>query len=123
MKHSIRDLAAMLAAGAAVVLGCTACGGVAVEADYPVTEYDDYPPDGYIATTEPVYFEGHPTYYYRGRWFYRDGGHWHHYDHEPAHLQQWRSRARPERRYYEPRGFGPPRRSRGPSQDGRRRSR
>jgi hypothetical protein len=67
----------------AVALGATlmciaGCGGVEVTGEYPAGYYDDYPPDAYIATTEPVYFEGHAAYWYGGRWFYRDGARWGH---------------------------------------------
>jgi hypothetical protein len=79
-------------------MGCD----VGVGADYPGAYYDGYPPDAYIATTEPVYFEGHASYWYGGRWYYRDGGRWGHYDREPPALYQRRSAAPPMRRSYEP---------------------
>jgi len=71
--------------------------------------YDDYPPDAYIATTEPVYFEGHASYWYGGRWYYREARSWRHYDREPTALYQHRSQAAPRRHNYEPsraRGVG-----------------
>ena len=68
---------------------------------YPAGYYDDYPPDAYIATTEPVYFEGRAAYWYGGRWYYRDGGRWGHYDREPPALYQRRMQAPPVRRTYE----------------------
>jgi hypothetical protein len=68
----------------------------------PVIGYDDYPPDAYIATTAPVYFEGRPMYWYGNRWSYREGGHWNHYDREPAGLYQRRMQGPPVRRAYEP---------------------
>ena len=63
---------------------------------------DDYPPDAYIATTAPVYFEGRPMYWYGNRWSYREGGRWNHYDREPAGLYQRRMQGPPVRRTYEP---------------------
>jgi hypothetical protein len=51
-----------------------------------------FPPAEYIATAEPVYYEGHPAYWYGGRWYYRNGGVWGHYDAEPAYLRDWRGR-------------------------------
>ena len=91
---------AMLAA----VAGC----GVQMGADYPAGYYDDYPPDAYIATTEPFYYEGHPTYWYGGRWYFRDGARWQRYDREPSALYQRRVQAAPMRRAYEPSRMGRP---------------
>ena len=68
----------------------------------PMIGYDDYPPDGYVATTAPVYFEGRPVYWYGNRWSYREGVHWNHYDREPAGLYQRRMQGPPVRRNYEP---------------------
>ena len=45
-----------------------------------------YPPDAYIATAAPVYYEGRPAYWYGGRWYYRDGGRWGYYRNEPSYL-------------------------------------
>jgi hypothetical protein len=89
-----------LAALALASAGCT----VGAYDDYP-GEYppgaDDYPPDAYIATTEPVYFDGHASYFYGGRWFYRDGGRWSSYQHEPAELARHRAAGPPVRHSYE----------------------
>lgn len=49
-----------------------------------------YPPATYVATTEPVYYQGRPTYWYRDRWYYRDGGGWRSYPEEPRALNQQR---------------------------------
>jgi hypothetical protein len=68
---------------------------------YPVRVYEDYPPDAYVVTTEPVYFEGRATYWYGGRWYYRDGGRWGHYEREPRVLYERRREAPPERHTYE----------------------
>lgn len=68
----------------------------------PIIGYGDYPPDGYIATTEPVYFEGRPAYWYGNQWYYREGGRWNHYDREPAALYQRRMQGPPVRHTYEP---------------------
>ena len=73
----------------------------------PESPSDSYPPDGYIATTEPVYYEGHATYWYGGNWYYRDGNRWSHYDREPPALQQRRMQAAPVRRSYTPSGTSP----------------
>lgn len=81
-----------------VAAGCAV--GFEAGAEYPV--YDDYPSDAFIATTEPVYFEGRATYWYGGRWWYRDGRRWGHYDREPPNLYQRRISAPPRRRMYEP---------------------
>jgi hypothetical protein len=60
------------------------------------------PPPEYIATTEPVYYEGHPAYWYGGHWFWRDEhGGWGHYDHEPPFLADRRGHSPPVRRSWE----------------------
>jgi hypothetical protein len=71
--------------------------------------YDgDYPPDAYIATTEPFYFDGRPVYWYHDHWYYRSGGGWRHYDREPPALQQRRLAGAPARRNFEPGWRGRP---------------
>ena len=64
---------------------------------YPENSADDgdYPPDDFIATTEPVYYDGHPAYWYHNRWFYRDGSRWSSYAHEPPALAQRRAESGP----------------------------
>jgi hypothetical protein len=97
--------AAAFGATALLMVGTTACeveGGPV----YPAGYYDDYPPDSFIATTEPFYFEGHAAYWYGNRWYYRDGNHWGHYDREPAGLAQRRMQGGPRRRTYEARPAG-----------------
>jgi hypothetical protein len=60
------------------------------------------PPPEYIATTEPVYYEGHAAYWYGNHWAWRDEhGAWNHYDHEPAALAERRTHAAPVRRSWE----------------------
>jgi hypothetical protein len=49
-----------------------------------------YPSDAFIATEDPVYYDGYPTYYYGGRWYYRNGGRWSYYRSEPGYLRQYR---------------------------------
>lgn len=57
------------------------------------------PPPEYIATTEPVYYEGHAAYWYGNHWFWRDEhGAWNHYDREPAFLADRRAHFAPVRR-------------------------
>ena len=90
------------AVGIGTMLVATAGCGLEVGATLPGMGYDDYPPDGYIATTEPVYFEGRPSYWYGNRWYYREGGRWNHYEREPHGLYQRRMQAPPVRRTYEP---------------------
>ena len=56
-------------------------------------EYDyGYPPDSYIATATPIYYEGYPSYYWGGHWYRREGARWHYYHSEPAYLSGWRYR-------------------------------
>jgi hypothetical protein len=87
----------------AVALSLAAVGcGVEVGAAYPDSDPGGYPPDAYIATTEPVYYGGFATYWYGDRWYYRDsGGRWNHYDREPGPLAQRRAAGAPVRRTYE----------------------
>lgn len=59
------------------------------------------PPNDFIATTQPVYFEGHAAYWFRDRWMFRDGGAWRSYREEPAFLRERRGpRYEPVRQFY-----------------------
>src|SRR5450432_4442561 len=91
----IRNIA--LTFGLVAITGCDA----EVEADYPQAGYYDYPPDEYVVTTEPIYYEGRATYWYGGRWYYREGGRWGYYNREPAYLSQHRYGAGAMRSGYE----------------------
>jgi hypothetical protein len=96
MRHIGMFVTVLLGVGA--MAGCSVGG-----AGYPARGYDDYyPTDAYIATTEPVYFEGRPAYWYGGRWYYQNGRRWNHYEREPPALYQRRIRAPLMRRTYEP---------------------
>jgi hypothetical protein len=106
----LRTLARCFAVGAALVM-TTGCG-VEVGASYPGIDVG-FPPDAIVATTEPVYFDGHASYLYGGRWYYRDGNRWSHYDHEPPALAQRRVQAPPRQRTYEPRRVARPAVARG----------
>jgi hypothetical protein len=65
------------------------------------------PPAEYIASTEPVYYEGHASYWYGNHWYWHDEhGAWNHYDHEPAALAERRGRAAPARRSWVQHGGG-----------------
>jgi hypothetical protein len=76
---------ATLGSLALTVLGTTGCYGDA----YGDPAY--YPSDAYMATEDPVYYDGQPTYYYGGLWYYRNGGGWSYYRSEPGYLRQYRS--------------------------------
>lgn len=54
--ESLRGTAIALALSSTLLV--TAGCGVEFGAAYPIGYDDGYPPDGYIATTEPVYFRG-----------------------------------------------------------------
>ncbi len=71
----------------AVVLFSSCFGTVGVYSDY-----DGYPPEGYIATATPVYYQGYPSYYYGGRWYWREGSAWRVYRDEPVYLRDYRAR-------------------------------
>lgn len=59
------------------------------------------PPPEYIATTEPVYYEGHAAYWYGDHWYWHDAhGAWNHYDHEPALLANRRMHSPPARFHF-----------------------
>jgi hypothetical protein len=94
---------ATMACAVSLVATVVATSGCWLEgrAVYAGPVYEDYPPDAYIATTEPVYYEGHASYWYGGRWYYRDGGRWGRYDREPRVLYDRRREAPPGRRTYE----------------------
>ena len=122
LANAVREATRLLrrvgrASGLAALLVTNQACGLEVEAAYPSGAYDDYPPDAYIAATEPVYFEGHAAYWYGNRWYYRDGGRWGHYDREPAFLYQRRLQGVPRQRVYEPNrgGRGRPAGRAGPS--------
>jgi hypothetical protein len=58
-----------------------------------------YPPPSYVATVDPVFYDGHAVYWYGGHWAYRDGvGRWSYYRSEPAFLARRRGVAGPPRR-------------------------
>jgi hypothetical protein len=49
------------------------------------------PPAPYIASYEPIYYNGFAHYWYRDRWYYRDHGAWRGYEREPAFLHDHRA--------------------------------
>ena len=49
-----------------------------------------YPSDAYMATEDPVYYDGQANYYYNGLWYYRNGGNWNYYHSEPGYLRNYR---------------------------------
>jgi hypothetical protein len=100
MTGFLRALVCVVAVGG-VVLVLSACDVGVEGADYPVA-YGGYP-DGCIATTDPVYYNGYPSYWCGGSWYFRgEGGRWGHYDREPRELGERRMRGAPPRRNYEP---------------------
>lgn len=48
------------------------------------------PPPDFVATTDPVYYDGHADYWYNDQWYYYDGGAWQVYATEPGYLMDWR---------------------------------
>jgi hypothetical protein len=63
-------------------------------------EISVHPPAFYVATTAPVYYEGHASYWYGNRWHYREGGEWRSYHDEPSHLREHREHHESARQYY-----------------------
>ena len=54
------------------------------------------PDDAYIATAEPVYYNGAAHYWYRNHWYYRNGRSWAGYGgREPGYLHDYRFRTWP----------------------------
>jgi hypothetical protein len=80
MKRSILWFAACAA------LPFVAVAGYATDANAQVN-----PPSEWVASYEPVYFNGFPHYLYRDHWYYRDHGAWRGYDHEPPFLHDRRA--------------------------------
>jgi hypothetical protein len=78
-----------LAAGGLLAVGLSGVAGCYAEAygGAPAS----YPSASFVATEEPIYYNGQASYYYGGRWFYRDGGRWGFYRSEPSYLRQYRS--------------------------------
>jgi hypothetical protein len=66
--------------------------GIKIELRFPTPEF--------IATTAPVYYQGHAAYWYGDRWYYRDGGNWRAYDDEPHELRDYREHHDRQRYYY-----------------------
>ena len=58
------------------------------------------PPAAFVATAEPVYFEGRPAYWWGGRWYWRERGAWRYYHEEPVYLREWRGRRVPGHVFY-----------------------
>lgn len=59
-----------------------------------------FPTPEFIATTPPVFFEGHAAYWFGGRWYFRDGRAWRYYREEPSFLRERRMHHEPERHFY-----------------------
>ncbi len=86
--HPIVTTFAKLVTGgslALAMLGTTGCYGEIYGGDPAY-----YPSDGFVATQDPVYYDGQATYFYGNRWYYRNNGGWSYYRSEPAYLRQYR---------------------------------
>jgi hypothetical protein len=93
---------------ALLTVGCVEGGPAAGQVGFSVQIGP--PPPEFIATTAPVYFEGHPTYWFNGYWHYRDPrGQWLFYRQEPPVLASRRVQRPPQRVFYEnQRAYGRP---------------
>lgn len=78
--------------------GAMAAGLTAAWAQIEVTF--GFPAPEFIATTQPIFFEGHAAYWFGGRWYYREGNAWRYYRDEPAFLRDRRMHREPERHFY-----------------------
>ena len=48
------------------------------------------PPDAYVASYAPIYYNGFAHYWWHTHWYYRDHGAWHWWTTEPVFLHQHR---------------------------------
>jgi len=77
-------------------VGLFAAVSLAAPSDASAQAVVVYPDDAYIASAEPVYYNGAAHYWYCDRWYYRNGGQWAWYhDGEPRWLHDYRYRAWP----------------------------
>jgi hypothetical protein len=91
---------AALSKGFLIVSALGAFAGVSLVGGTADAQWAPPPPE-FIATTEPVYYEGHAAYWYGNRWVYRDEhGGWGRYDHEPPALADRRGHFPPVRHSY-----------------------
>lgn len=49
------------------------------------------PPSAYVASYEPVYYNGFAHYWYRDHWYYRDHASWRWWTQEPGYLHDQRA--------------------------------
>ena len=49
-----------------------------------------YPPSSYVASYEPIYYNGAAHYWWRDHWYWRDHGAWHSWEREPDYLRDHR---------------------------------
>jgi hypothetical protein len=69
---------------------CAAVPFVAIAGYSADARAQEMPPGSYVASYEPVYYNGFAHYLYRGHWFYRDHGAWRGYASEPGFLRDHR---------------------------------
>jgi hypothetical protein len=77
---------AKLVLSVAVPLAAVAAYAAPAEAQVVYT----YPSAAYVASYQPVYYNGYAHYYYNNSWYYRDHGGWHGYATEPGYLHGYR---------------------------------
>lgn len=103
MKSAV--MLALLAGGP--LAGCFADAGYTLTVDDGVDPggvvYEEDLPPAFVATAEPYYYQGRPTYWYGNAWHYREGGRWNRYRVEPAPLRAFAAQraGRPAPRMYE----------------------
>ena len=94
---------AVASVGVGVVAGL---GSAAADADVAFAQEGPppFPPATYVATVEPVYYQGAPMYWYNNYWYWRDArAQWHYYQREPQFLHERRMHAPPARYVHEQR--------------------
>ena len=115
MKNLKSNFVREIAGKALVVIVPLALGMVGVVAGFGVAATDStvafaqegpppFPPATYVATVEPVYYQGAPMYWYNNYWYWRDAhAQWHYYQREPQFLHERRMHAPPARYVHEQR--------------------
>jgi hypothetical protein len=77
-------------------LSVVACVCLSAPSEASAQEVVVQPDAAYIATAEPVYYNGAAHYWYRNHWYYRNGGTWAGYrGGEPGYLHDYRFRTWP----------------------------
>jgi hypothetical protein len=89
MNHLIKKALVTVALSLGFAAGNSAIAPTAAHAQ---EYYNGEVPAYYVASTEPVYYNGYAHYWYNNHWYYRDGARWRYYGAEPAYFRDYRGR-------------------------------